>query len=168
MPAIYKSIISILLVDKKHFIIIFSIDFNLYIVYCRARFVYRLVVNDKDIKIVNKTCYIYKRMDKAVSKSKITSIYSNNVFAEMYSAMICKIYTLLYDIEPSTKLLKAFCYRQSRIYGDDIDTAKYLPFNQVEILLLGALKEQLYICTKLVKNRSITSISIIIRLSLTG
>ena len=50
----YKSILLILLVGKKHFIIIFLIDFNLYIVFDKASFIYYFVVDNKNIKIVNK------------------------------------------------------------------------------------------------------------------
>lgn len=86
----------------------------------------------------------------------------------MYNAVIYRIYTSLYSIKLNTKLPKTFYYRQSRICEDDIGEAKYLPFSQVEMLLLGTLKKQLHIYAKLVKSRRITAISIIMRLSLIG
>ena len=106
-------------------------------------------------------------MDKASNKSKMISTCSNNVFAEIYNTIICKIYILLYNIKLSTKLLKAFCCRQNRIYRNDISKAKCLPFSQVETLPFRALKKQLHICAKLVKSRNTIAISKIMRLSLT-
>ena len=97
----------------------------------------------------------------------MTSIYLNDLLAEMYSAVIRRIYILVYGIKLSTKLPKAFCYKQNKIYGDDIGEVKCLLFSKVEILLLGNLKKQLHIYAKLVKGRSVTAISIIMCLCLT-
>lgn len=58
MLNIYKFILLILLVDKKHFIIIFLIDFNLYIIFYEVCLVYYFVVNNKGIKIINRFGYI--------------------------------------------------------------------------------------------------------------
>ena len=82
-----------------------------------------------------------KKIGKASNKSKITLIYFNNVLVEMYNVLICKIYTSLYGIKLSIKILKVFCYKQSRICRNDITEAKYLPFSQVETLLTGVFKE---------------------------
>ena len=81
--------------------------------------------------------------------------------------MIYKIDTLLYDIKFNIKLLKIFGYRQSEICRDNINKAKYLLFSQIKTLLLGTFKKLLHINTKLVKNRSIIIISVIVCLSLT-
>lgn len=67
------------------------------------------------------------------------SIYLNNIVAEMHSAVIQKMYVLLYDIKLSIKLVMAFCYRQSWICRNDVDKAKYMLFGQVKTLPLGAL-----------------------------
>lgn len=80
---------------------------------------------------------------------------------KIYNAVIYKTYILLYGIKLSTKLPQVFCYRQSRICGNNIGKAKYLLFSQVETLLLRALKKQLYIFVKLVKSRNVIIISII-------
>ena len=102
------------------------------------------------------------------SRSRMTFTFSNDILAEMYNTVICRIYTLLYGIKLSIKLPKAFCYRQIWICGNNIDEDKYLPFGQIETLPLGALKEQLYIYAKLVKGRNVIAIGIIMRLGLTG
>lgn len=80
-------------------------------------------------------------MGKTGNKSTITFKYSNDVLAKMYNTIIRRTYNLLYSIKLSTKLLKVFCCRQTRIYEDDISEAKCLPFSQVETLPLGSLKE---------------------------
>ena len=80
-------------------------------------------------------------MGKAGSKSRMISICSNDIHAEIYNAVICVIYTLLYGIKIGTKFSKIFCCRESRICGDDIGEAKYLPFSQVEMLPLEILKK---------------------------
>ncbi len=80
----------------------------------------------------------------------MTSTCLNDVLTEVYNAVICKIYTLLYGIKLNTKLIKAFCCRQSRICRDDIGEAKYLLFCQVKILSFRTFEKQLHISTKLV------------------
>ena len=140
MPATYRSILLILPVGKKY-LIIFPISLWLYIILYRAKFVHCLVVDDRGIKIINKTWCLERRVGKAYSKSRIISTGSNDVFTKVYSAMICKIDTLLYGIKLSTNLSKAFGCRQSRICGNDISKAKCLPFSQIKTLLLEVLKK---------------------------
>lgn len=88
------------------------------------------------------------------------------MFLQRYNVVICKIYISLYDIRLSTKLANVFCYRQSRIFRNNVDKAKYLSFGKVKTLLLEILKEQLNIGAKLVKDRNVPAISIIMRLNL--
>lgn len=107
------------------------------------------------------------KVGKAGSKSRIISTSSDDVFTKIYSAVIYKIDTSLYNIKLNTKLLKAFSYRQSQICRNDISKARYLLFSQIKMLPLKALKEQLHISIKLVKGRSVTTINIIIQFSLT-
>lgn len=106
-------------------------------------------------------------MSETRIKSKITSICLNDVLTEMYNIVICRIYTSLSCIKLSTKLMKTFGCRQSRIYGDDVSKIKYLPFSQIQILLLKDFKKQLYIDAKLVQNSSVPAIIIEMHLSLT-
>ena len=54
MPATHRFILLILLVDKKYLIIIFSISFRLYIILCKAVLMHCLIVDNKNIKIINK------------------------------------------------------------------------------------------------------------------
>ncbi len=98
----------------------------------------------------------------------MTSTCLNNILAEVYSAMICRIYTLLYGIKLGTKLAKEFYCRQSRICRDNVGKAKCLPFSQVKTLPIRSFKEKLHIGAKLVKSRGVTAIGIKICLSLTG
>ncbi len=98
----------------------------------------------------------------------MTSTCSNNVLAEVYSAMIRRIYTSLYGIKLGTKLAKAFCCRQSRICRDNVGEAKCLPFSQVKTLPFRTFKEKLHIGAKLVESRGVIAIGIKMCLSLTG
>ena len=98
----------------------------------------------------------------------MTSIYLNNIFAEVYNAVIRKIYISLYDIKLSTKLAKAFYYRQSRICRNNVSEVKCLLFSQIKTLPLKAFKKKLYIGAKLVKNRDVITIGIKMHMSLTG
>lgn len=107
-------------------------------------------------------------MGKAKNKSRITSTCSKDVFAAVYSTVIRRIYTSLYSVKLNTKLAKAFSCRQCQICKDDVDETKCLPFRQVKILPLRAFKEQLHISAKLVKDRVLPAINIIMCLSLTG
>lgn len=80
-------------------------------------------------------------MGEASCKNKIIFIYLNDILLEMYNAMTCRIYTLLYNIKLCIKLLKVFCCRPSWICRNDIVKAKCLLLSQVQMLPLGALKE---------------------------
>lgn len=128
MQAIYKSISSIPTVGKKYFIF-FSIVLKLKIILHRAKLIYYLVVDDEDRKIIDKAWCIWKKIGEASSKSRITFICSNNIFAKVYNTVICRIYTLLYSIKLNIKLAKVFFCKQSCICGDNIGETKCLPFS---------------------------------------
>lgn len=50
----YESILSRLLVDKNYLLTIFLIDFNLYIIFYKAKLIYCFIIDDRDIKMINK------------------------------------------------------------------------------------------------------------------
>lgn len=127
MLATHRLILSILPVNKKYFVF-FLIALKLKIILNRARLIYCFKVNDWGVKTIDKARCIWKKIGEASSKSKMTFTYSHIVLVKVYSAMIRKVYNLLYDFKLGTKLAKAFYYRQSQIYKDNIGEAKYLPF----------------------------------------
>lgn len=90
---------------------------------------YHFIVDDRSIENINKTGYFQQRVDEAGVRSKMTFTCSNNVFARVYSTMICRIYILLYSYMLSIKLLKVFDCKQDEICGDDIYKSKFLPFS---------------------------------------
>lgn len=164
MPAIYRFILSILPIGKKH-LTIFLISLGLYITIFRAKLVHFLIVDQKDIKIINKTRCLQKMVGEFSNKSKMTFTGSNDIFTKIYNTMIYRINTLLDGMIFDTKLSKVFSYGWSGICKDNISETKYLLFSQINTLLFSAFKKQLHISIKLVKNRSSTTISIIIHLS---
>lgn len=93
--AAYRSILLILLVDKKHLIIILPIDITLYISLCRPRFIHCLIIQDWNVTIGGFAWYIWRKITKAGSKSNMALLYLNDIFIEVYNAAIRKVYTLL-------------------------------------------------------------------------
>lgn len=110
MSATHKSILSILLINKKHFNS-FSIGFKLYIIICQTRFVHCLIIDNRNIEIINKARYLQKQVGVTGSKSKINFTSLKNVFTTMYNSVICRIDALLNDIKLNIKFLKVFIYK---------------------------------------------------------
>lgn len=50
-------------------------------------------------------------INKASNKNKMIFTMLNNIFAKVYSTMICEIYTLLYSIKHDTKFMNVFGYK---------------------------------------------------------
>lgn len=61
--------------------------------------------------MINKARCLSKRVVEAGYKSRMTLICLIDIFAKVYSAVICRICISLYGIKFSTKLLKVFGYR---------------------------------------------------------
>lgn len=59
---------------------------------------YYLVINNKSIEIINQMEYFQQKVSKTNIQNKIIFICSNNIFTKIYSAIICRIYILLYNI----------------------------------------------------------------------
>lgn len=62
------------------------------------RFMYCFVVNNSTIQITDKVRNIKWRTNEAGSKSLVSSIYSDDDFAKVYNAVVCRINAVLYNI----------------------------------------------------------------------
>lgn len=70
--------------------------------------VYRFIVDNKDIQIIDKVGSVRWRNGEASGKSKVISTCSNDILAKIYSAVICRINALLYGVKLSTEFIDAF------------------------------------------------------------
>ena len=72
------------------------------------RLMYRFIVDNRSVEIIDKDGGVRLRTNEAGGKCKVTSASLDNVFAKVYSAMISRIYALLYGITLGTKFTDAF------------------------------------------------------------
>lgn len=78
--------------------------------------IYGLIINNRGIKIIDKTGYIFQpKISKASDKYRMVFTSLNNVFSEVYNTVIYKIYIFLYNIKLCIKFIKAFSFGQKKI-----------------------------------------------------
>lgn len=69
---------------------------------------YGLVVDNRGIEIIDEAGCVPWRVCEAGGECGMASTGPNDVFSEVYSAVICRIHASLYSIELRTELTKAF------------------------------------------------------------
>lgn len=67
------------------------------------RLIYRFIMNNKGIKILDKAGCIKWKTSQISNKNRVISIYSDNILAKVYSIVIYKIYASLYSIKLGIK-----------------------------------------------------------------
>ena len=83
----YRSILLILLVDKKY-LIIFPIDLRLNAIFCKTRFIYYLIVDDGAIKKINYVQHFSWGVNPTGYKYWILLVDLNNIFSLVYLAIV--------------------------------------------------------------------------------
>ena len=73
-----------------------------------CRLIYHFIVDNRGAQIIDQVESINERTSEAGSKSKVTSICSNDIFAMVYNAIICRINILLYSIKLNTEFTNIF------------------------------------------------------------
>lgn len=74
------------------------------------RLMYYFIVDNRNVQIIDKVESVRWRASEAGNKCRVTFINLDNILTKVYSAMISRIYALLYSIKLNIKFTDVFGY----------------------------------------------------------